>query len=534
MRMKARRRADTWMTVRALTYTLVAAICILSVLPAGDVLADVTVPGIFGDHMILQRDIPVPVWGTADVGEVVTVQLDDAAYTATADVFGKWRVNLPPTRAGGPHTLTISGTETISFSDVLFGEVWICSGQSNMQMSVKQLRDAEDRISDSELPRIRMISLNRVNDPLPLDDLPGNTPSWIPSSRDAVSSFSAVGFFFGRELHRELGVPIGLIHSSWGGTVAEAWTRREALYADARLRPILGWWDERVASFPEASQRYKSELATWQQAIDRGADAGPKPSAPRGLGSGNYPGGLFNAMIHPIIPYAIAGTIWYQGESNTQRAWQYKTLFRTMVDDWRNAWGQGDFPFLYVQLANWDKETIPTAFNENGSWPELREAQLETLELPNTSMAVAIDIGESEDIHPSNKWDVGHRLAAGAKRIVYDRSVVHSGPIYSSHYTDGLAIHLRFRHAADSLMTLPNVPLNGFEIAGNDREFLPAEARIRSGEVIVFNRGIPEPVAVRYGWDDDPLCTLYNSAGLPASPFRTDDWPMKTYGRVTP
>ena len=483
-----------------------------------------TLPGIFGDNMVLQRDTEVPVWGHAEPGDTVTVALDSLSIDTTAGDDGRWRVLLAPMEAGGPHNMTVTADDTLTFSNVAFGEVWVCSGQSNMEWRMKNERDIENDITAADLPDLRMFTVPRQSTEHPQDDFTVPSAGWVQCSPDTVGTFSAVAFYFGRKLHRDLRVPVGLIHSSWGGSVAEAWTPIETLESIPELKPIVENLDSLKQEYPRHKEEFENKFAAFLQARRDSLPQPPMPLPPRGPGSHYYPSGLYNAMIHPLVPYGIAGVIWYQGESNSARAYQYRTLFPAMIGSWRQVWDRGDFPFIYVQLANWETDTIPTEGGW-GSWAELREAQLMTLSVPKTGMAVTIDIGEADNIHPNNKWDVGERLALKALSIAYGRLIDYSGPIYTAMYRESNTIRLRFRHVAKGLVAGNMEPLSGFEIAGSDRVFHPAEARIEGAEVVVSSSVVPDPVAVRYGWDDNPKCNLYNTAGFPASPFRTDVWP---------
>ncbi|MHB9027479.1 MAG: sialate O-acetylesterase [Candidatus Latescibacterota bacterium] len=509
--------------------------------------AEVQVPGIFGDRMVLQREVGIPVWGKAAPGEKVTVTLIAdgiragskskkslrRSEKATAGENGRWMVKLDKLSAGGPYTMTIAGKNTLTFQDVLIGEVWVCSGQSNMWWRMETLRGVEKEIAAAKYPNLRYCTTALVSTPEPQFDFPGAKPKWMECTPETIKQFSAAAYYFGKEIHQELTVPVGLVHTSWGGSIAEAWTRREALQADKILRPIVDNLEKLKADYPQAKKEYTLQAAEVSKAQKEGRTV-PFILSPRGPGERDWPAGLWNAMVAPMVPYAIKGVIWYQGESNSVRAWQYQTLFPTMIKDWRKAWGQGDFPFLFVQLANWRTHTIPVE-GTWGSWPELREAQFMTLSaVKNTAMAVAVDIGDSTNIHPNNKWDVGHRLALGALKTAYGRKIVPSGPLYKSMKRKGNAIRIEFEHAGDYLKASDGGPLTGFLVAGEDKEFFPAEAKIEKKEVVVRSNRVEKPVSVRYGWDDNPYCNLQNSMGLPASPFRTDDWPGVTDGIVRP
>lgn len=442
--------------------------------------ADVTLPRIFGSHMVLERGRELPVWGKAAPGEKVTVLLGDKGGSATADEQGKWMVRLPPLPAGGPFTMTVKGNNTIMLDDVLVGEVWVCSGQSNMEWPVSKSDNAEQEIAAADHPRIRLFHVERKKADSEQADVQG---AWQICTPETVATFSAVAYYFGRDLEQRLDVPIGLIQSAWGGTPAEHWTPQAAFAADPSL-----------------------------------AETSQHPHAQNVM---QTPSVLYNGMIAPLAPFAIQGVIWYQGESNVPMADHYKKLFTSMISSWRRAWGQGDFPFLYVQIAPWKYENIkdwPT-----GASPRLREAQLKSLELKNTAMVVTMDIGDVDDIHPTNKQEVGRRLALAARALAYGEDLVYSGPIFKSMQIDGNKCTLQFDQAAGGLASKSG-DLNGFEIAGEDRKFVPAVAQIKGETVVVESAEVPKPVAVRYAWKDDAQPNLFNAAGLPASPFRTDDW----------
>lgn len=487
------------------------------------VAAEVTCAPLFADGMVLQRDARVPVWGKATPGEKVTVAFAGQSRTTTADKDGKWRVDLDPLPASNtPQELTVN---ELTIRDVLVGEVWVCSGQSNMQWPLKQSNDADAEIAAADFPRIRLATVKRKVSAEPSDTC---EVDWQSCSPESAPGFSAVGYFFGRHLHRALKVPVGLIHASWGGTPAEAWTSREALLADAMLRPIVERGDRYPTEFAERLARWQREHDAWEATTRASTEPSTLPAAPRRpvdpLNNPNMPGGLYNAMIHPLAPYAIRGVIWYQGESNAGRAFQYRTLLPTLIRDWRSLWQQGDFAFLIVQLAN---------FGRNGSdpgrsaWAELREAQaLTARDVPRVGYVVTIDIGNPTDIHPRNKQDVGKRLGLLAERLVYGREVDASGPTFKSMRVVDGKVRVGFDHA-DGLNARGEKP-RGFVVAGADRVFKSAEAVIDGNEVVVSSAEVPEPVAVRYGWANSPECNLYNAANLPMAPFRSDDWPGVT------
>ena len=503
-------------------------VSILLLAGAGAAVADVKLPAVIGDNMVLQQGGKISIWGWADPNEEVMagVSWNSMKWAVTADKDGKWAFRMNPPKAGGPYEMTISGKNVIEIKNIMVGEVWVCSGQSNMQMAVQSSANAEQEIAGAVYPKIRLFSVTRKVAETQQSDCEG---SWTECSPETVPGFSAVAYYFGRHLHKELNVPVGLIHTSWGGTPAEAWTKREVLEADADFAPILKRYDDAVAKYPQAMEQYKQKLAEWKPAVEKAKAEGKKPPrrprAPFGPGNPHAPAGLYNAMIAPLIPYGIQGAIWYQGESNAGRAYQYRTLFPAMIKNWRDDWGRGAFSFIFVQLANF-MEVKPEPGPSN--WAELREAQLMTLALPKTGMAVIIDIGEADNIHPRNKQDVGKRLALWSLARTYGKKLVYYGPVYESMKVDGNRIVLYFDHIGGGLAAKGDEQLKGFAIAGADREFVWADARIEGDTIVVSSEKVSEPVAVRYAWADNPVCNLYNKEGLPATPFRTDDWPGVT------
>lgn len=633
--------------------------------------ADVRLPQFFGDGMVLQREKPVTFWGWADAGEAVMVQLLGKTYPAQPDESGRWRVTLDAQPAGGPHVISVRGKNNLTVSDVLFGDVWVCGGQSNMEWHIRQLNGKYDDLirSTPPNPQIRYVEIKHVRSFTPQDDAPVVKP-WVSANAQTLPDFSAVGYFFAKTLHERYGVPIGLVACNWGGTIAEAWMDYESLAPFPTLQQRFVTLRDETRN--EASQPPKPKM-TWEQAL-AAADAaatkgGPSWSSPtlgtadwqtlavpgvwedKGLpnfdgmvwlrkeitlpksaagkelffnapgiddldvtyfngqeigrtdgynqprqyripgrlvkagknvlairvvdtggGGGitgepedlsltagkqsfplagtwqykvasrlrdfppneriaatvnpNIPTVLYNGMLRSVTPYGIRGVIWYQGESNASRAYEYRSLFPAMIRNWRKNFGQGDVPFLFVQLANFMK---PADQPGESAWAELREAQRMALAEPFTGMACIIDIGEEADIHPKNKLDVGRRLALNAMHIAYgDNNVVYSGPLYRNMVKDGAKIRLGFEHVAAGLVAKnsPDGSLKGFAIAGEDKKWLPANARIDNNTVVVWSDAVKNPVAVRYAWADNPVdCNLYNAADLPASPFRTDDWP---------
>lgn len=481
---------------------------------------EVRLPALIGEHMVIQRDAPVRIYGWASAGEEVTVRLAGQTAAARADAQGYWEAWLRPMAAGGPYELAIAGRNTITLRDVMVGEVWVASGQSNMVWPVERSRDPEKEAAAANYPRIRLFKVALKVADQPLGDAEG---AWQVCSPETVKSFSAVGYFFARHLHEKLGVAVGVIQSAWGGTPAEAWTSRATLVSEATLQEFLREWDRVLANWPETKRRYEESLKRWEEraaeARREGREVPPKPGPPMGPGHPHTPAGLYNAMIAPLTPYTIRGVIWYQGESNAGKGhgYVYRQLFEALIRDWRQAWAQGDFPFLFVQLANYAKAP------SNGHWPLIQEAQLKTLEMRNTAMAVTIDIGDAEDIHPKNKQDVGLRLALAARARVYGEKLVYSGPVFRQAAREGSRLRLWFDHAGGGLRARDGA-LKGFALAGADRVFHPAEAQIEGRTIVVFSDRVAEPVAVRYAWANNPECSLYNAEGLPASPFRSDAW----------
>ncbi len=460
-------------------------LAILLSLSCAPLQAAVKLAGVFGDNMVLQRDMPVPVWGWADKVEEVTVSIADQTHTAKAGEDGRWKVTLDKLKVGEPLEMTVKGSsgEETKFSNILVGEVWVCSGQSNMEMGIGACNRANEEIAAADYPNLRLFTVPKTKAAEPAAELKSK---WLPCTPKSVSAdgwggFSAAAYFFGRQLHKELGVPIGLIHTSWGGTPAEFWTSRKALEDDPALKP----------------------LAQGESSC------------------------LYNGMIAPLIPFAIRGAIWYQGESNVSRAYQYRTLFPAMIRDWRTAWGQGDFPFGFVQIAPFRYDNTDPA-----CWAELCEAQTMTLRsVPNTGMAVTVDIGDIKDIHPKNKQEVGRRLALWALAKVYGKDIVYSGPLYKSMAVEGDKIRLQFDHVGGGLVSRDGKPLSDFTIAGADRKFVPATAEIDGDSVVVSNPAVAAPVAVRFAWRDTAEPNLSNKAGLPTGPFRTDSWKGLTEGK---
>ena len=627
--------------------------------------ANVRMPLLFSDGMVLQRNKVIPVWGWADANEKVEVHFNKQTKTIIADQNGKWMMKLDSEKAGGPFELIISGKNKIVIKDVWVGEVWICSGQSNMEFQMYKTKNSKDEIEDSNYPMIRHFGVAQDLSGSLKEDLKAG--KWAVCHKETISDFTAVGFFFAKKLYAELKIPIGIINTSWGGTCVETWTSRQAFEKNDEFKAMIAdvpqvdmdavfeiykksvldnikkvqgfdvimanenqfkdlnfkdanWPEIKVPSLWENQQIGNIDGIVWmRKTIVLSAEQAKKEAVlhlskvddedvtyvngvqvgtnniweaqrvytiPAGVlkegtnviavrisdysgGGGiygdpadlridfkdsnimleglwkfnvvqvkiaispnSYPSLLYNAMVNPLIPYAFQGVLWYQGEANVWRAKQYKKAFPLMITDWRTKWNQGDFPFYFVQLSTFNE------FNGNSKvgsrWAELREAQTETLQLPNTGMVVTTDIGNAKDIHPTNKQDVGARLAAIALNNLYGKKQVCSGPMYKSMEIKENQIILAFDKAGSGLSSSDNSEnVKGFEIAGADKVFYAAKAIIKNNIVIVSCEKVPNPVAVHYGWaDDDTEINLFNKEKFPASPFRTDDWEMITANEI--
>jgi sialate O-acetylesterase len=517
-------------------------VCLAGAFAAAVAHADVTLAPLFTDGAVLQRDKRVAVWGRADAGEKVSVVFAGQKCDATAANDGRWIVYLEPltTSAEGAE-LTATGKNTVTIRDVLVGEVWLCSGQSNMEWPVSRAENAAAEIAAANFPLIRHVHVEHTVAEAPADTV--KTRGWQPATPQNVGTWTAVGYFFAREIHQKLGVPIGIVHSSWGGTPVESWMSPAALRSNPAFTVVDQRWQQMLAEFPARKKTFDDQVAAWTAgeaaakarspaAAADFAQKTPRPRAPRGPGDSWTPTGLFNGMINPLLPYGLRGVLWYQGESNAERAAEYHALFSAMITAWRGHFGQGDFPFYWVSLANYG---VPIDNGERGrTYALLREQQTKTLPLPNTGQALAIDIGDPKNIHPTNKQEVGRRLALLARNRVYDSVCDDTGPTFVSATREalpanrkagtvaGTALRVRFTHA-DGLVA-HDKPVQSLELAGADRVFYPAEARIDRDSLLVFSPKVREPVAVRYAFSNAPEANLYNGAGLPAVPFRSDDW----------
>jgi sialate O-acetylesterase len=526
--------------------------------------AEVKLPAIFGDHMVLQQEMKVPVWGTADPGEKVTVIVGDHTGTAIADDKGKWRIDLAPfAPSSTTYALVVMGKNMIRFEDVLIGDVWLASGQSNMEWTVHDshnFKDISDHLDDQQL---RVFQADHAYAFEPASDLKGH---WAVASRDSLPGFSAIAYFFGHELRGKLNRPIGLVESSFGGTVAQSWTSISGLQKDPPFTNYLNAHDKALADFPalrdgyadkviafqKADREWRDKYETdywkiwgaWQTQAQENRIAGkPVPPEPHfdhppaqqpadPFGGPNAPGNLFNGMIAPLIPFAIKGVIWHQGEYNAGDAAEYRTLFPRLITDWRAKWGQGDFPFLFVQLAGYGEREVVGG----GGWPLLQEAQFMTLSLPNTGMATSIDVGDRDGVHPTDKLDVGLRLALVARHLAYGENLVYTGPMFDKMTVEGSTARISFTQTGSGLIIgaapwtaadaypIPTTKLVGFVIAGSDKKFYVADAKIDGNTVVVSSPQVPSPTAVRYDFATITAANLYNKENLPAFPFRTDKW----------
>ncbi|SPE62748.1 conserved exported hypothetical protein [Verrucomicrobia bacterium] len=555
----------------------VAAAALLSV--AFCARAEIRLPAMFSDHMVLQRDIQIPVWGWADQGEKVTVQFGSQTVSTTANRDGKWKIYLQKRQANAvSQTLTVSGRNNIRFTDVLVGDVWVCSGQSNMGLYLGECDNASTEVPNAHDPLLRLLKVEERTCITPEADVKlWNGKKWQVCAPETANQFSGVAYFFGRELRLHIGIPIGLISSTYGGTRAQLWISRDAIERNlgrdpefktwlAERQTVLSEYSKKVKEYLPKKEKYDAEMLrywnevqtpeylarveAWEQDSRIAREQGkvrpprpepsmPKPEAPEPPDKGPYNdfmvGNVYNAMIAPLTPYAIKGVIWYQGESNCGKSKQYRTLFPILIQDWREEWKEGDFPFLFVQLPNINKPATKPVQDED-PWPGIREAQSMALRLPNTGMATIIDVGDPDDVHGKDKLDVGNRLSLVARRRVYGENIVCCGPTFDSFTVEGSKVSIAFKNVGGGLMIgappwspLGGIPspadsLKGFAVASSDRRWVWAHAQIDGDRVVVSSDQVPHPVAVRYGWADNPPCNLYNKERLPATPFRTDNW----------
>ncbi len=482
-------------------------------------LADVKLPAILSSHMVLQRGQPIHLWGWAAPQENVAADFNGVQQSASADRFGRWDLFLPPQAAGGPYTLTVKAANTIQLDDVMVGDVWFASGQSNMEMPLSGfpgsavVTNGAEEIRNANQPNIRLLLVHLKASDFPLRDF--EPTAWTKCTPETAAKFSAVAYFFGKQLAEHEHVPIGLIDSSWGGTPGEAWISMHGVSSDSSLMPVFTEW----ATFADQQTNLVATVEAEKQEDEAARKANqPMPKHAWHPNPNSWqPAALFNAMVAPALDFHIKGAIWYQGESNAsvERANLYEKVLPALIADWRTNWHQGNFPFLFVQIANFKGGTQQT-------WPIVREAQRRTLSVANTGMAVTIDIGDPDNVHPANKQDVGARLALAARKLAYGEDVEYAGPLYREAAPEGHGLRVWFDHTTGGLAVKGDT-LKGFEIAGEDKHFVGANARIEGDSVVVTCDQIAQPKFVRYGWANAPTVNLTNGKGLPASPFTSED-----------
>jgi sialate O-acetylesterase len=510
-----------------------ALLLLLSVI-TGNIDAKIKITSPFGDHMVLQQNSPVPVWGTASPGEKVTISIGKQTKSGMTGSDGTWRISLNKLNAGGPFEMKINGLNSMTFRDVYVGEVWVCSGQSNMDFTVARenrywcgVFNEKQEVAEASYPLIRVFDTEFSPSNEPQKEVAG---TWEIVTPQNIGHLSAVAYFFARDLQKKLKVPIGLITTAYGASTAEAWISKTALQTNPKFESLLSTFQDKINKYlPDtaAQSKYKKSYAKWvvvaAKAKAEGKDELRGPKNPDPVVDQHNPYVLWNGMVAPLATYAMRGVLWYQGESNSPTATIYRDLMETLIRDWRKQWNQGDFPFIYVQLANIGKEveSIPA---KGGSEAVKREAQLLNLSIPQTAMVVAIDNADPLDmqnVHPKNKQEIGRRMALAARSVAYHEKLVASGPIYGKMEVQGNTIKLNFKSTGQGLL-FKGDQNKGFAIAGEDKKFVWGEAKIVGNSVFVSSPGIAKPVAVRYGWGSNPPTSLYNTDDLPASPFRTD------------
>jgi sialate O-acetylesterase len=497
--------------------------------------AEVRLPKVFSSHMVLQQDKPLVVWGWADPNEKLAITLSTGSLQAQANERGEWKAVLPAMKAGGPYTLTVSGSTKVQFEDVMIGEVWLCSGQSNMEMGIGAAKDAKEEIAAANYPGIRLLKVVKSWKPEPQSDIEGTWKACTPVTvaEGGWGGFSACGYYFGRELHKKLGVTIGLIDASWGGTRIESWTPPEGFAAVPVLKKeyeLVELGDPRTASHQQRLEQILKEteqwLATARQALAKHALVPPMPTYPAELlppHDVQHATALYNGMIHPVHPFALRGAIWYQGESNATEGMLYADRMKALIDGWRKVWGEGEFPFYFVQIAPYTYGFNPEVIGE--FW----EAQAAAQKVPNVGMAVITDIGNLKDIHPANKQEVGRRLALWALAKTYgDTKLVYSGPAFKAMTIEGDKIRLTFDHVAGGLASRDSKPLDWFEMIDADEGgFVKADARIDGEAVVLSAPEVKHPVAMRFAWSMLAEPNLMNAEGLPAGAFRAGTVPKR-------
>lgn len=486
---------------------------VAALLPSALASAQVTLPKVISDHMVIQRDLPVHVWGGATPGEQVTVTFRDETKVVTANPLGRWNAYLKPGQAGGPFELTVKAADgdqapAIVIHDILVGDIWVASGQSNMEFEMRKAATASADLPNAGNPRIRLLIVKKRAADYPQDDV--ETEGWAASTPETAKEFSAVAWYFAREIEEKEHVPVGVIDSTWGGTVAESWVRLTALGEDPALNGLFASRGKMLDKAAVSEAEIKDQKRQQEEARAAGKPVPQFPWHPVLASWG--PGLLWNGMIAPLTPMAIRGVIWYQGESNSalERFPFYNRIMRTLIEDWRRQWSAGALPFLYVQISNFKSTPLE-------DWASLRQQQVDTLGLRNTAMAVTIDIGNPDDVHPTDKIDVGHRLALAARHLSYHEDVDYLSPMFRQATPEGVSIRAWF-DAAHGLMAKGG-EVTGFEVAGADGKFSPASAKVDGETVVASSPDVPNPVYVRYGWANSPQCNLFNGEGLPASPF---------------
>jgi sialate O-acetylesterase len=498
---------------------------------AGSALAEIKMPNVFGDHMVLQADKPVRLWGTASPNSTITVEFGGQTSEARAGADGKWSAVLKPMKANanGSKLKVSNGKDSLAFEDVVVGEVWLASGQSNMQWQLAQISSGTETAAAARQPGIRFFMAALVAEGAPQSNGPGN---WSVCSPETAGKYSAVGYFFASKLHREVGVPVGIVQCAWGGKPVETFTSREALLSLPEGKDKMIGQEKAIANYDEAkaNEQYAASLKVYEKQLqewnalpkEKQKGKGPrKPGPPQSPGKvAGRPATIWNGMIQPLVGYACRGAIWYQGESNAGNAEEYGSLFTAMIRDWRKQWGDG-FRFLWVQLANFRDPVVEAGSNQ--PWAIVQDHQRRCLALEKTGMAVINDIGEAKNIHPGNKKDVGERLARWALADDYGKDVVKSGPLYKSHQISGNKVIVSFDHTAKGLQSRDGKPLQRFEIKGKDGKWHWADAVIAGATVAISCKDVSEPVAARYAWASNPEgANLVNSEGLPASLFTTE------------
>ncbi len=500
-------------------FSLICLVCFL--ISVSITTADVKLPSIFGSHMVIQQNTNVSIWGWADPGEMVKVKgswMKNAASVRT-DKNGKWILQIKSPKAGGPYKIIIEGKNKIVLNDILAGEVWLASGQSNMSLPLKESDNAENEIANANYPEIRLFQVERTYSVVPVLDCKG---MWSKCSPESAENFSAAAYFFGRKVYKELNVPVGLINSSRGNTPIEAWMDAKILKADHDMSSVFQLWKKWGQEYSDSERVYNIKYEKWEEekkAHKLGIEEPRKPNSVNNIQKQfRRPGVMFNGMIAPLIPFTIRGIVWYQGENNIDRPFLYRKEFPLLISDWRARWHLGDFPFYFVQIAPYDN------IINNDSASFLREAQMTAMSVPNTGMAVTVDIGNIHNIHPADKQDVGERLALWALAKTYGfKNIVYSGPIYKSMKIEGNKIRLYFDHIGFGLIK-KGKELTQFEIAGRNKKFYKADAVIDGTTILVHSDKVPNPTAVRFSWDITVVPNLFNNEGLPAAPFRTDSW----------